>query len=171
MIRNRQCSHGERRPSTYADPRLHADPHYVRKLIEARPRKFCPVRCNTSLERTVARVPNGCAANPQTTSRPPGYRPSPPRVLVVGGGMRACMRPAAKRQGQMYDPRGSEISAVRSAQPPGPARPWRPRRLVEPQLHKLNVPVVMGLRSASRRQSHGPDVVVVATGACGGTPG
>jgi len=100
---------------------FHADPHYVRKLIEARPQEILPcIGCNTCLEMTVARVPNGCAANPQTTfetSRSIKTVSSPLRVLVVGGGI-AGMHAARmlKRQGQNVTiTRLQRLSAVRSA--------------------------------------------------------
>src|SRR5262249_22658976 len=77
---------------------FHADPHYVRKLIEARPQEILPcIGCNTCLERTVARVPNGCAANAQATFETPGLsRPSPHPFASwwSEAGLRACMRPA-----------------------------------------------------------------------------
>src|SRR5262245_39468994 len=80
---------------------FHADPHYVRKLIEARPQEILPcIGCNTCLERTVARVPNGCAANPQSTfetSRSIKIASSPLRVLVVEAALRACIRPAWRK--------------------------------------------------------------------------
>ena len=156
---------------------FHADPHYVRKLIEARPQEILPcIGCNTCLERTVARVPNGCAANPQTTfetSRSIKTVSSPLRVLVVGGGI-AGMHAARmlKRQGQNVtiheasETLGGQICYSRRVQPDhGALADW-----LSLQLHKLNVPVVMGSSvSVEDVKAMDPDVVVVATGARGGT--
>ena len=100
---------------------FHADPHYVRKLIEARPQEILPcIGCNTCLERTVARVPNGCAANPQTTfetSRSIKTVSSPLRVLVVGGGIVGACGPHAEKDKvrMLRSTRLQRLSTVRSA--------------------------------------------------------
>ena len=120
---------------------FHADPHYVRKLIDARPQEILPcIGCNTCLEMTVARTPAGCAANPQTTfeaSRPVKTASSPVRVLVVGGGI-AGMHAARmlKQQGQTVTLHEASGDSRRPdpLQPPGPGRSWRARRLVEPSV-------------------------------------
>jgi 2-enoate reductase len=124
----------------------------------------------------VARVPNGCAANPQTTfetSRSIKTVFSPLRVLVVGGGI-AGMHAARmlKRQGQNVtiheatETLGGQIRYSRRVQPDhGALADW-----LSLQLHKLNVPVVMGSSlSVEDVKAVDPDVVVVATGARGGT--
>ena len=83
---------------------FHADPHYVRKLIEGRVTEILPcIGCNTCLDLCVARVPAGCAANPHSTFEvaravKPARRAL--RVLVAGGGV-AGMQTARilRRQG------------------------------------------------------------------------
>ena len=157
---------------------FHADPHYVRKLIEGRPRDILPcIGCNTCLENTVARVPNGCAANPQTTfeaSRSLKTTASPPlRILVVGGGI-AGMHAARmlKEQGQNVtlheasETLGGQIRYSRQVQPDhGALADW-----LSLQLRKLKVPIVTGSSvSVENVKAMDPDVVVVATGARGGT--
>ncbi len=155
---------------------FHADPHYVRKLIDARPQDILPcIGCNTCLEMTVARTPAGCAANPQTTfetSRPVKSASSPVRVLVVGGGI-AGMHAARmlKQQGQTVtiheasETLGGQLRYSRRVQPDhGNLADWLSR-----QLRELNVPIVMGSAvSVDDVKAMDPDVVVVATGARGG---
>src|SRR6516225_4391442 len=130
---------------------FHADPHYVRKLIDARPRDILPcIGCNTCLEMTVGRVPAQCAANPQTAFEgSPSIKTaaSPLRVLVVGGGI-AGMHAARmlKQQGQgvtiheASETLGGQIRYSRRVLPDhGNLADW-----LSLQLRELNVPIVTG---------------------------
>jgi 2,4-dienoyl-CoA reductase-like NADH-dependent reductase (Old Yellow Enzyme family)/thioredoxin reductase len=155
---------------------FHADPFYVRKLIDARPQDILPcIGCNTCLEMTVGRVPAGCAANPRTTfeaSRTVKAAASPRRVLVVGGGI-AGMHAARmlKQQGQdvtiheASETLGGQIRYSRLVQPDhGALADW-----LSLQLKDLKVPVVMGSSvGVDDVKAMDPDVVVVASGARGG---
>jgi len=155
---------------------FHADPHYVRKLIDARPRDILPcIGCNTCLEMTVGRVPAQCAANPQTTYESAGSSKtvtSPRRVLVVGGGI-AGMHAARmlQQQGQNVtiheasESLGGQICYSRRVLPDhGNLSDW-----LSLQLQELNVPVVTSSRiSVEDIKAMDPDVVIIATGARGG---
>jgi thioredoxin reductase len=155
---------------------FHADPHYVRKLIDARPKDILPcIGCNTCLEMTVGRVPAQCAANPQTTfegSQSVKAAASPLRVLVVGGGI-AGMHAARmlKQQGhnvkihEASESLGGQIRYSRRVLPDhGNLADW-----LSLQLHELNVPIATGSPvSIEDVKAMNPDAVVIATGAHGG---
>src|SRR5262249_26628651 len=119
---------------------FHADPHYVRKLIEARPQKFCPVSAATRASRGPwPRAERMCGQPAGDIRDLPVYQD---RLLTPSrpGGRRrdcghACGPHAEKTRSECYDPRGFRDSRRSDPlQPPRAARPWRPRRLVEPSV-------------------------------------
>ena len=156
---------------------FHADPDYVRKLIEDRAAEILPcIGCNTCANLTVARTPAGCATNPVSAhevSR--DFRRTaavPLRAMVIGGG--AAGMHSARFLGlgghdvTLYEATGrlgGQLHYLRQALPEfGMLVDW-----LELELSKAGVSVELNraARVEDVREAD-PDVVIVATGARGG---
>ena len=156
---------------------FHADPDYVRKLVDGRADEILPcIGCNTCVNLTVARTPAGCAANPTSTfelSRG-SFRRSPnrARVMVVGGG------PAGLHAARFLALRGHQVQVCEATDRLGGQLHYLRRALPDYgnlvdwlalELDRLRVRVETGRRVGVPEIAEAdPDAVVVATGARGG---
>ena len=157
---------------------FHADPDYVLRLTEDRAGEIVPcISCNSCVNLTVARTPAGCAVNPVSVhelSRGAIKKAAAPmRAMVIGGG------PAGMHAARFLGLGGHDVTLFeRGRRLGGQLRHLRRAlpeygRLVDwlaLELEKVGVGVELGreIRVGDIRDAD-PDVVVVATGARGGS--
>jgi 2,4-dienoyl-CoA reductase-like NADH-dependent reductase (Old Yellow Enzyme family)/thioredoxin reductase len=151
---------------------FHADPHYIRKLIENRKDEILPcIACHHCTNLLEADVAAGCAANPRTTfeSRYAARTARPRHVLIAGGG------PAGMHAARMLAEQGHHVDLYEASGELGGQMRYSSRvaadygylvtylrrqmEVLGVHVH-LNTPVDLGLIRTSR-----PDSVVIATGA------
>jgi 2,4-dienoyl-CoA reductase-like NADH-dependent reductase (Old Yellow Enzyme family)/pyruvate/2-oxoglutarate dehydrogenase complex dihydrolipoamide dehydrogenase (E3) component len=158
---------------------FHADPHYMRKLVEERPHDILPcVGCNTCLNMTWAATVSQCAVNPHSTferSRATARTVAPLRALVVGGGL------AGLQAARILARRGHEVVLFEASDELGGQVRYSQRvvgdyativRWLTHQMKKLGVEVNLGTAlTAEQVTDLEPDAVIVATGAGPGMMG
>ena len=157
---------------------FHADPDYVLRLAEDRAREIVPcISCNSCVNLTVARTPAGCAANPVSVhelSRGAIKKAAAPmRAMVIGGG------PAGMHAARFLGLGGHDVTLHERGRRLGGQLRYLRRALPEYgrlvdwlslELEKAGVAVELGREiGVGDIRDADPDVVVVATGAQGGS--
>jgi 2,4-dienoyl-CoA reductase-like NADH-dependent reductase (Old Yellow Enzyme family) len=152
---------------------FHADPHYVRKLMEKRKQEIVPcIACHHCTNLLEANLPAGCAANPQTAFERESriHLAAKSRFVVVAGGGPAGMHAARilaleGHRVSLYEATAALGGQMRYSSRVAPDYGYlvdylsRQMTLLDIDVH-LNSPLdVVSLRSLD------PDLVVTATGA------